>query len=199
MVEIPITLVHPESVEPPVEVQPHRQMVTHSTFSDLLNRTFAQYEDIDSSSYSDSESDSDSDNSETEEIITPERRTSIFQQRASFSIYNPMDPEPSVTLRRTTLSCQELKQQANIPRQVHVVQVREDTVSTPERIIEQTEEPEHRASVKVYNVRKAALEDVAINMIESNQSHINSLPSKQGNSRLNARHRLKSFRNSFKV
>ncbi|KAJ2960865.1 hypothetical protein NQZ79_g3892 [Umbelopsis isabellina] len=198
IVEIPITLVHSESVEPPVEIQSYRQMVTRSTFSDLLNRTCAQYEDSDSSSYSDS--DSESDDSETEEIITPERCKSIFQQRASFSIYNPMDPEPSATLRRTTLSCQELKQQANISRKVNVVQPSENIISTQEGTIERTEELEHRASVKVYNVRKAAVEDVAINVIEPNRSQSNSLNlSKQGNYRLNARHRLKSFRNNFRV
>ncbi|CAM0140445.1 unnamed protein product [Umbelopsis sp. WA50703] len=195
MVEIPITLVHPVSVEPPVDAQPYRQMVTRSTFSDLLNRTCGDYDDSNSSS------DSDMDEWETEEIITPEKGESIFRQRASFSIFNTDDPEPSATLRRTTLSCQELKQQTNISHRVTVVSATSGIACTQEGKIERTTvETDERVSAKIYNVQKATVEDIDINVIEPNSSRTGSLRfSKQCNPRLSARHRLQSFRNSFRV
>jgi hypothetical protein len=149
MVEIPITLVHPVSVEPPVDAQPYRQMVTRSTFSDLLNRTCGDYDDSNSSS------DSDMDEWETEEIITPEKGESIFRQRASFSIFNTDDPEPSATLRRTTLSCQELKQQTNISHRVTVVSATSGIACTQEGKIERTTvETDERVSAKIYKKQR---------------------------------------------
>jgi hypothetical protein len=146
MVEVPVTLVHPHSVEPPVPVNMYKQAISHSTFSKLMNRVFEeQHSD-------ESESDDEDQPSKGDEFKS---NFSIFRQRASFTVLHPTELGPSETLIRATLSSTQLKRSSQTHR-VSIVQHANANATLQESIPENPSSFGRRLSSKAYIVRKGS-------------------------------------------
>lgn len=144
MVEVPVTLVHPHSVEPPVPVNMYKQAISHSTFSKLMNRAFEEQH-------------SDESESDDEPLKGDETKSnfSIFRQRASFTVLHPTDLGLSETLTRATLSSTQLKRSSQTHR-VSIVQHANANPALQESIPESPSWFGRRLSSKGYIVRKGS-------------------------------------------
>lgn len=144
--QVPITLVHPHSVEPPMTVNMYKQAISHTTFSKLLNSAWDEQ-------YSgESESDSEEENEKNDEIKS---QFSIFRQPASFTVLHPTDIGPSENLTRAALSSGQLKR-ASQTHKVNIVHPGIPDVALEEAVVENPSWFGRRLSSKRYVVRKGS-------------------------------------------
>ncbi|CAO3689023.1 unnamed protein product [Umbelopsis ramanniana] len=221
MVEVPIILVHPQTVEPPIPVITYNPAKSNITFADLLKHT---------------EDSSESDNDEEAEAFSP--KFSIFRQRASFSMLHPTELAPTKTVTRS-ISLTAPKRRSGQTHKVSIVEPATANVVLHDSIPESPSTLQRRSSVKRYIVRRASspqqstykrnhaqritiFEDSAVDAklpmvdrydleadpntvpdIAPNLPHTQSLnavpPSKKEQPRISARHKLRSFRGSLRV
>jgi hypothetical protein len=138
MVEIPIILVHPQTVEPPIPVMACNPAMSKITFADLLRHT---------------EESSESDNDEEEEAFSP--KFSIFRQRASFSVLHPTELAPSETVTRS-VSLSAPRRRASPTHKVNIMEPAIANVALHESIPENPSTLKRRSPAKRYIVRRAS-------------------------------------------
>lgn len=138
MVEVPIILVHPQTVEPPIPVMTCNPAKLNITFADLLKHT---------------EDSSESDNDEEAEAFSP--KFSIFRQRASFSMLHPTELAPTKTVTRS-VSLIAPKRRSGQTHKVSVVEPAIANVVLHDSIPESPSTLKRRSSVKRYIVRRAS-------------------------------------------
>ncbi|KAI9289851.1 hypothetical protein BC943DRAFT_376049 [Umbelopsis sp. AD052] len=217
MVEIPIILVHPQTVEPPIPVITSNPTRPNITFADLLRHT---------------EVSSESDTDEEEEAFSP--KFSIFRQRASFSMLHPTELAPAKTVTRS-VSLTAPRRRSTATHKVSIMEpanfaLHESIPETPSML-------KRRSPVKRYIVRRASspqqstyrrnhsrritvFEDCAedsklpiidqydlsdpdtVPEIEPNLPQtrsLNAVPPSKDQPRLGTRHKLRSFRDSLRI
>lgn len=136
--EVPIVLVHPQTVEPPIPVMTCSPAVSTITFADLLKQT---------------ENSSESDTDEEAEAFSP--KFSIFRQRASFSMLHPTELAPTGTVTRS-VSLTSPKRRASQTHKVSIVEPAIANVALHESIPESPLTLKRRSPVKRYIVRRAS-------------------------------------------
>ncbi|KAI8584541.1 hypothetical protein K450DRAFT_284822 [Umbelopsis ramanniana AG] len=218
LVEVPIILVHPQTVEPPIPVMTSNPATSNITFADLLRQT---------------EDSSESDTDEEAEAFSP--RFSIFRQRASFSMLHPTELVPAETVTRS-VSLTAPKRRSSATHKVNIMEPAIANFALHESIPENHSMLKRRSPVKRYIVRRASspqqstykrnyarrisvFEDCAedtklpivdrydlaadpdtVPEIESNlPQSLNAVSSSKDQTRLGTRHKLRSFRDSLRI